>query len=63
MYIIINTAYGDFWFAIVIVILIFTSFIIWVLICSRKAVRENIDVVFKKNISEKDNSVFGEVRQ
>jgi hypothetical protein len=63
MYIIINTAYGDFWLAIAIVILIFNSFIIWVLIRSRRAVRDNIDVVFKKNISEKDSTVIGEVRQ
>jgi hypothetical protein len=63
MYIIINAAYGDFWLAIAIVILIFNSFIIWVLIRSRRAVRDNIDVVFKKNISEKDSTVIGEVRQ
>jgi hypothetical protein len=62
MYIIINTAYGDFWFAIAIVILIFASFIIWVLIKSRKAVRENIDVVFKKSVSEQKSTVIEQVR-
>jgi hypothetical protein len=61
MYNILNNSFFDFWIAILGVILFGVFFIIWVLIKSRQAVKEEIDIVFTKRTIEayehEDNNI------
>jgi cytoskeletal protein RodZ len=56
MYNILNNSFFDFWMAILLVVLLGVSFIIWVLIQSRQAVKEDIDMIFTKHTVEKPDN-------
>jgi cytoskeletal protein RodZ len=61
MYNILNNSFFDFWIAILLVVLLGVSFIIWVLIQSRQATKEDIDMIFTKHTIEnqvnQDNNI------
>jgi cytoskeletal protein RodZ len=56
MYNILNNSFFDFWIAILLVVLLGVSFIIWVLIQSRQAVKEDIDMIFTEHTVEKTDN-------